>query len=65
MKGLFHQLAFMQFCLLVRFNGNAFAPFLQSGLGCEYVKEAINTSKQLSHPRLEGLGCFIYFLVYS
>lgn len=65
MKGLFHQLAFMQFCLLVQFNGNAFAPFLRSGLDRAYVKEAINTSKQMSHPRFEGSGCFSFFSVYS
>lgn len=53
-KRLFHQLAFMQFCLLVQFYGNAFPPFPQPGLDCEYVKEAINTSKQTSHPSVKG-----------
>lgn len=53
-KSLFHQLAFMQFCLLVQFYGNAFPPFPQPGLDWEYVKEAINTSKQTSHPSVKG-----------
>lgn len=53
-KRLFHQLAFMQFCLLVQFYGNVFPSFPQPGLDFEYLKEAINTSKQTSHPSVKG-----------